>query len=261
VGSLSTNVVDSLYFQRQRGVALGTITPLGGGRSLFAGANMSDLSTLSDPKTGNHGQLHEGQLNTLRLGLREQNVRSTVDMDINPSDGYVLNADWQMSDHNFGSSYNFSQFLLQGERYFQIIPDLRHNLTWRWNLGMINGDAPQPFLLGGANASNPIFALRGYAVGAMNGNRLASTGVEYTLPVFEHIDKMFGPLYLDRLYVSAFTDVGSAWNNGAANNPFASAGAEVRLKTSIMGRQVLTLHLGLAQKLGSSDWPGFYLTF
>jgi Tol biopolymer transport system component len=261
VGSLSTNVVDSLYFQRQRGVALGTITPLGSGRSLFAGANMSDLSTLSDPKTGNFGQLRQGQLNTLRLGLREQNVRSTVDMDINPSDGYVLNADWQMSDHNFGSNYDFSQFLLQGERYFQIIPDLRHNLTWRWNLGLINGDAPQPFLLGGANASNPIFALRGYAVGAMNGNRLASTGLEYTLPVFEHIDKMFGPLYLDRLYVSAFTDVGSAWNNGNANNPFASAGAEIRLKTSIMGRQVLTLRFGLAQKLGTSEAPGFYLTF
>lgn len=261
VGTSGRPVTDSLYFQRQRGVQAAVITPLGGGRSLFSGVNIGTLSTLSPPNVGDYGQLREGQLNTLRLGLREQHVRSTVDMDINPSDGYALNLDWQLSDQNIGSAYNFSQYVFQGERYFAINPDLRHNLTWRWNLGLINGDAPQPFLLGGANVSNPIFALRGYAVGEMSGNRIASTGLEYTLPIYQHIDRMFGPLYLDRLYMSAFTDVGDAWNNGDPSHPYASAGLELRLKTSVMGMQGLTLRFGLAQKLGSSDLPGFYLTF
>lgn len=261
VGTTGRAVTDSLYFQRQRGVNLAALTPLGGGRSLMSGFNISTLGTLSAPLVGDYGQLKQGQLNTMRLSYHEAHGSRTVDSDINPSDGYALNADWQMSDHNIGSSFNYSQYVFEGERYFAINPDLRHNLTWRWDLGMINGDAPQPFMLGGANVSNPIFALRGYAVGAASGNRLASTGLEYTLPIFQHIDRNFGPIYLDRLYLSAFTDVGSAWNNGDAANPFASTGLELRLKTNILGQQGLMLRFGIAQKIGSSELPGFYLTF
>ncbi len=261
VGLNGRPVVESLYFQRMRGASLGVQTPLPGGRSLTTGAQMGTLSTLMDPYVGSYGQLKQGQLNTLSAVLNEQNVKNTIDGDINPSDGYRMALGMTMSDRNIGSNFNFSQYVFQGERYFAINPDLRHNLTWRWNLGLINGDAPQPFLLGGANGSNSIFALRGYAVGAFSGTRLATTGVEYTLPLLTHIDKMFGPLYLDRLYVAAFTDVGSAWQDGAASNPFASAGGEIRLRTSVMGRQMLTFRIGLAKKLGSSDFPGFYLTF
>lgn len=261
VGLNGRPVMESLYFQRIRGASLGVQTPLPGGRSLTTGAQLGTLSTLMDPYVGDYGQLKQGQLNTLNAVLNEQNVKHTIDGDINPSDGYRMALGMTMSDRSFGSNFNFSQYVFQGERYFAINPDLRHNLTWRWNLGLINGDAPQPFLLGGANGSNSIFALRGYAVGALSGNRLATTGVEYTLPLMTHIDKMFGPLYLDRLYFAAFTDVGSAWQDGAASNPFASAGGELRLRTSVMGRQMLTFRIGLAKKLGSSDFPGFYLSF
>lgn len=261
VGLNGRPVVESLYFQRLRGASLGALTPLPGGRQLSTSAQMGTLSTLMDPYVGNYGQLKEGQLNTVSAVLHEQNVKPTIDGDINPSDGYRMALGMTLSDQKLGSSFNFAQYLFQGERYFAINPDLRHNLTWRWNLGLINGDAPQPFLLGGANQSQSIFALRGYAVGALSGTRLATTGVEYVLPLHTHIDKMFGPLYLDRLYFSAFTDVGSAWQDGAQSNPFASAGGELRLKTSVMGRQVMTFRIGLAKKLGTSEFPGFYITF
>jgi Tol biopolymer transport system component len=261
VGLNGRPVVESLYFQRMRGASLGVMTPLGGGRTLSTGAQMGTLSTLAAPYAGNYGQLREGQLNSLSAVFHEQHVKNTVDADINPSDGYRMALGWTMSDHSIGSNFDYTQYLFQGERYFAINPDLRHNLTWRWNLGLINGDAPQPFLLGGANGSAPIFALRGYAVGAFSGTRLATTGVEYTLPILTHMDRMVGPLYLDRLYVAAFSDVGSAWAAGGQSNPFASVGGEIRLRTSVMGRQLLTFRIGLAQKLGSSDFPGFYITF
>jgi hypothetical protein len=261
VGVNGHTVYDALYFQRQRGASLGVMTPLGGGRSLYSAASFGTLSTLSNPREGNFGQLREGQLNTLTLGYQEQNVTNTIDMDINPSDGYRLGLSWVLSDGAFGSKYDFSQYMFQGERYFSILPEHRHNLAWHWNLGMINGESVQPFMVGGATGTNPVFALRGYAVGQLSGNRVATTGLEYTAPIFQHIDKMFGPLYLDRLYVTGFSDVGAAWNQGAAANPYASYGAELRLRTTVMGRQMLTLRFGLAKKLGSADAPGFYLAF
>ena len=261
VGQNGSTVYDALYFMRQRGLGLAAQTPLGPGRTLISGANFGTLSTLYDPRLGNYGQLREGQLNSLSLGYYEQAISPTIDQDINPSDGYRLGATWTMSDAMLGSDYNFSQYILQGERYFSLNPELRHNLTWRFSGGLINGDAAMPFLLGGANQSSPVFALRGYAVGAMSGNRIATTGVEYTAPILTHIDKMWGPLYLDRLYVAGFFDTGAAWNQGAQASPFASTGLELRLRTSVMSRQMLTLRIGLAQRLGSSDWPGLYITF
>jgi outer membrane protein assembly factor BamA len=121
--------------------------------------------------------------------------------------------------------------------------------------------AAMPFLLGGATGTNPVYSLRGYAVGQFTGSRIATTGLEYTAPIFQHIDRMVGPLYLDRLYVAGFVDAGSAWNEGMSATPFASTGLEARIRTSVMGRQMLTFRLGLAKKLGSSDLPGFYLAF
>ena len=118
-----------------------------------------------------------------------------------------------------------------------------------------------PFLLGGATGTSPVFSLRGYAVGQYTGSRVATTGLEYTAPILQHMDRMFGPLYLDRLYVAGFFDAGSAWNYGQSATPFASTGAELRLRTTVMGRQMLTFRFGLAQKLGRTDAPGFYMAF
>jgi outer membrane protein assembly factor BamA len=98
-------------------------------------------------------------------------------------------------------------------------------------------------------------------VGSFRGNRLASTGVEYVMPVFNHLDRTLGPLYLDGVYFSVFSDLGHAWNAGESSMPAASAGGEVRLRGTLMGRQPLTLRLGVARGFGADDAPGLYLTF
>lgn len=261
IGESGRPISEGLYFQRRRGVGASALVPLGSGRNLISGVNFGSLSTLSPPYMGSYGQLREGALNTLSLAYGEQRLEPTIDADVNPTNGYRLMASYTLSDRMLGSGFNFSQYAISGERYFSIVPSLRHNLTWRFNGGLINGDAVLPFMVGGATGSNPIYTLRGYAVGAFTGNRVATTGLEYTMPLATNMDKSFGPLYFDRLYLSAFGDVGAAWNGGERALPAASAGLELKLRTVLMGSQLLTFRVGLAQRLGSSDLPGFYLTF
>lgn len=260
IGATGRPITEGLYYQRRRGVGASALFPLGGSRSLISGVNFGTLDTLMAPYIGDYGQLRQGALNTLSLAYGEARVESTVDADANPADGYRLVAGYTLSDHRLGSAFDFSQYTLSGERYFNLVPSLQHHLTWRFNGGLINGDAVLPFLLGGASGANPIFALRGYATGAFTGNRIATTGLEYTLPLSGHLDKSFGPLYFDRVYLSAFGDLGAAWNGGAQALPAASAGLELKIRTVMMG-QMLNFRLGAAQRLGSGDLPGFYLTF
>lgn len=260
VRSESRPLFEHLYLQRRRGLRFDIETPLGAGRHLLTSAQWSTLGTLLAPLSGSN-TLQEGSLNTVGAVYREQRVRPDVDQDINPGDGYRLAIAGTVADRRLGSAYDFSQLNVVGERYYPIIRDWRHHLTWRWGLGMQTGDSPVPFLLGGPNASAQLFALRGYAVGSFSGNRLASTGLEYVFPVFKHLDRTLGPLYLDRCYMSTFLDTGGAWQDTLSPRVGSSMGGEIRLRGTVMGRQNLTVRLGFAQALGGDNGSGFYLTF
>lgn len=260
-GTQGRPLFEHVYLQRMRGLMLGLETPLGPGRSLFSGGQMSTLETLLPPLAGAATPLRQGPLHTLNAVLREQRVRPTLDQDVNPSEGYRLALAGTLSDTRLGSAFTYSQWTMLGERYYPIIPAWRHHLTWRWGFGWLTGDAPVPFLLGGPNASSQLFALRGFAVGSFTGNRVASTGFEYVLPLSGPLDRTLGPLYLNRVYGAAFSEVGSAWNAGDPARLVPNLGAEIRLRGTIMGRQMLTVRLGVARGLGTTDAPGFYLTF
>ncbi|MEB3329840.1 MAG: BamA/TamA family outer membrane protein [Candidatus Sericytochromatia bacterium] len=261
VGVEGRTLIESLYLQRLRGASVGLQLPLGGGRSLVGQAQAAHLGTLTPPVSAPRNALREGALNTLSGVLSERQVRPTLDQDLNPSDGYRLALGWTWSGPALGSDFAFHQWLLQGERYFPIVPAWRHNLTWRWSMGLMDGAPPQPFLLGGPNSSSLIFPLRGHAVGALSGHRLASTGLEYTLPLATHLDRTLGPLYLDRLYLSTFVEMGTAWGGSTPPAPLASAGLELRLRATIGGRQLISPRLGVAHRLGGTGAPGVYLTF
>jgi Tol biopolymer transport system component len=261
VGVAGRTLLESLYLQRLRGASLSTQLSLGGGRSLVGQAQGAHLGTLTPPTGPPRDGLREGALNTLSATLIEQQVRPAIDQDLNPSDGHRLALGWTWSGRALGSDFAFNQWLLQGERYFPVVPAWRHNMTWRWGIGLIDGNAPQPFLLGGPNSSSLIFPLRGHAVGTLSGNRLASSALEYTLPLATHLDRTFGPLYLDRLYMAAFVEAGTAWGASTPPAPLASTGLELRLRATIGGRQLISPRLGVAHRLGGTDAPGVYLTF
>lgn len=250
---------DSLYYEREQGLSAMTQTNVGS-QTLTAAVGLAHLAVLDPPRGGTELGLRTGRLQTISLGWSDNRVKNTSDADLNPSEGYRLGASFTLSDHSFGSEFDFAQYALGGERYFPIVPDWRHNLAWRWQFAMSNGDA-MPMFLGGVQGGGSIVPLRGYNVGSFAGNRIAYTGLEYTMPINGHLDYQFGPLYFNKLYATAFLEAGDAWNQGAAFAPHPTAGAEVRLKTAFMGRQVVIFRVGAVRKLNPDGTWGMYVTF
>jgi len=57
-----------------------------------------------------------------------------------------------------------------------------------------------------------LIGMRGYPYFSMGGGRLAHANLTYRFPLISKIDTRISPLYLDKLYLSLFADVGDAWN-------------------------------------------------
>ncbi|MNY04546.1 Surface antigen [compost metagenome] len=265
VGMASTidpaRLYDSLYWSHERGVSLFGQTQLTGSQTLTAAVGLAHLSVLEPPKGGEGLGLREGRVQTLSLAWADQRVKGTADADLNPSEGYQVGASYTLSDRALGSDFNFSQYAAGASRYFPVFPDWRHNLTWNWRVMMNVGEA-MPLFLGGVMGGGPITPLRGYNVGSFAGDSLAYSGLEYTLPIHQHLDYQFGPLYLNKIYASAFVEAGDAWTRGSGTfNPHATSGAELRVKTAFMGRQVVIFRLGMARKLTPDGVWGMYLAF
>ncbi len=252
----ATDLSGSLYWERQRG--LSAKTQFG---QFTLGTTFSYISALTQPKPGS-GRVREGRLNSISLGWGERHAAATFDADINPSDGYSVGAEYSIADRLVGSEFNFSTVRLGYQRFIPIIPDWRHNLTLGVAAGLANGDAP-PFFVGGAVGGGPLTPLRGYFAGEELGDRMAYAGAEYAFPVRSHIDWQLGPIYVDKLYGAVFAEGADAWQRGAAAEFRASAGAEMRLRVALAGRQVVVLKLGIAHPFHSRqgvDWLP-YLAF
>jgi len=57
-----------------------------------------------------------------------------------------------------------------------------------------------------------LIGMRGYPYFSMGGGRLAHANLTYRFPLISKIDTRISPLYLDKLYLSIFGDIGDAWN-------------------------------------------------
>lgn len=60
-----------------------------------------------------------------------------------------------------------------------------------------------------------LIGMRGYPYFSMGGGRLAHANLTYRFPLISKIDTRISPLYLDKLYLSVFGDIGDAWNGTA----------------------------------------------
>jgi outer membrane protein assembly factor BamA len=72
--------------------------------------------------------------------------------------------------------------------------------------------------------------MKAYPFYAISGNELVYANLTYRLPLFRDIDYKFGHLYLDKIYLSVFGDLGNAWtgNLSESGNLKKGAGAELR---------------------------------
>lgn len=77
-----------------------------------------------------------------------------------------------------------------------------------------------------------LVGMRGYPYFSMGGGRLAHANITYRFPLISKIDTRISPLYLDKIYLSLFVDIGDAWNGTTPQlNQFKKdIGAEIRLQ-------------------------------
>jgi len=74
--------------------------------------------------------------------------------------------------------------------------------------------------------------MKAYPFYAISGNELGWLNLTYRFPLFTDIDTKIGHLYLDKIFLSVYGDLGNAWtgNIPALDTFKKGAGAEVRIQ-------------------------------
>ncbi|MCU7492053.1 MAG: biopolymer transporter Tol [Ignavibacteria bacterium] len=77
-----------------------------------------------------------------------------------------------------------------------------------------------------------LIGMKSYPFYAVSGKHLGWLNLTYRFPLFKNIDYRLGPLYLDKIFMAVFGDIGNAWEEKmpSLNNFKKGAGAELRIK-------------------------------
>ena len=74
-----------------------------------------------------------------------------------------------------------------------------------------------------------LIGMKGYTFWSIGGNRMVSLNLTYRYPLFRDVNKQFLQFYLSDVYLSAYGDVGNAWDGTPIGTRFKKdAGAELR---------------------------------
>jgi Tol biopolymer transport system component len=126
------------------------------------------------------------------------------------------------------NDYDFHKVELNSKLHFPL-PFKSHTLTAQIRAGSILG--PQipdffDFYLGG------LVGMKAYPFYAISGNEIGWLDLTYRFPLFTQIDTRIGHIYLDKIFLAFYGDLGNAWNgNIPALNTFKKgAGAEIRIQ-------------------------------
>ena len=131
-----------------------------------------------------------------------------------------------------------------------------------FELGGVPGQPLQ--LLGGQTiGGGSAYPVRGFAEGALVGDRIASASLEYRFPIVL-VGRGYGlwPVLLDRVSAGIFLDAGSAWFDPADADIIASAGTELSIDLGLSYAVITRFRLGLARTIavpaGSTQgWSGY----
>ena len=163
-------------------------------------------------------------------------TRRTQTLSEGPSEGQLLQL-YAETSNGLGGTYSGNFYRGDWRVYLPAGPTV---VALRWNQAYSQPDA-KPIQLGGSFSEEVagftlpvldqrVFPLRGYrsGVAVLTGHHALLSTLEWRAPLSD-IDRhiMVPPVGMNRVSMSVFFDVGSAWDAGAAQRYFKSAGVEL----------------------------------
>ena len=177
--------------------------------------------------------------NNLQLKYTLNYIHPTIDGEINPL-GTTLDLTYNYEMNKFNpegnysvdngtlqpvyNNYDFNRLELNSQIHFPVFE--RSTLTTQFRLGNIFGKTVPDFFdfyLGG------IVGMKAYPFYAISGNKIAWLDLTYRFPLLTDIDTRLGILYIDKIFMSFYGDIGNAWNSGESNVFKKGAGTEIRI--------------------------------
>lgn len=125
------------------------------------------------------------------------------------------------------NDFNFHRLELNSKLHFALWS--KHTLTAQLRGGSILGPAVPEFFdfyLGG------LIGMKAYPFYAVSGNEIAWVNLTYRFPLFTNIDAKAGHLYIHKIFLSVYGDIGNAWTGKFPKlDTFKKgAGAEIRVQ-------------------------------
>ncbi len=127
------------------------------------------------------------------------------------------------------NDYDFHKVELNTKLHFPL-PFKAHTLTAQIRAGSILG--PQvpdffDFFLGGLSG------MKAYPFYAISGNEIGWLNLTYRFPLFREIDTRIGHIYLDKMFLAFYGDLGNAWNGKIPSLDTFKKGAGVELRVQM----------------------------
>ncbi|MGE5364612.1 MAG: biopolymer transporter Tol [Bacteroidota bacterium] len=177
-----------------------------------------------------------------QLTYKHEQLLPYVDDDISPiGRTFTLQYNYEMNKFNPDNNYENADGVLKPIyknfnfhrvelNYTERVPLWKgHTVSAQFRAASILGpDVPDFFdyYLGG------LIGMKSYPFYAISGNEMGWLNITYRFPLFRNIDKQMGFLYLDKIFMSVYGDLGNAWNGKTPQlDDFKKgAGAEIRVK-------------------------------
>ncbi len=127
------------------------------------------------------------------------------------------------------NQFNFTRLELKWREHLPLFFK-NHTLTMTLHGGTILENTVDEFFDFYAGG---LIGMRGYPYYSIGGNEMLLGSLEYRIPLIHNIDVRFLQIYFDKLYLSAFADMGNAWSGAIPSlREFKTdIGAELRLES------------------------------
>lgn len=177
-----------------------------------------------------------------QLKYVHESIIPTIDSDINPVGRKVeLKYDYEFNRFNNENNYTvvdgilkplyndfkFHRIEINWKEYLQLFD--KHTLSAQVRIGSILGKTVPDFFdfyLGG------LVGMKSYPFYSISGNEIAWLNLTYRFPLLTNIDSQIGHIYIDKIYLSVYGDIGNAWNgkNVVLSQFKKGFGSELRIK-------------------------------